>query len=86
MWSVYTMEYHSATKRNEPGSSVELWMDLESVVQSEVSQTDKNKYHILMCICGIQKNGTDEPVTRTGIERQMWRRGVWAQREKGSMR
>ena len=47
------MEYHSATKRNEPGSSVELWMDLESVVQSEVSQTDKNKYHILMCICGI---------------------------------
>ena len=73
-------------KRNEPGSSVELWMDLESVVQSEVSQTDKNKYHILTRLCGINKNGADEPVTRTGIERQMWSRGVWAQREKGSMR
>ena len=53
MWYVYTMEYHSATQRNETGSSVELWMDLESVIQSEVSQTDKNNYHILMCICGI---------------------------------
>ena len=47
------MEYHSATKRNETGSSVELWMDLESVIQSEVSQTDRNKYYILMRICGI---------------------------------
>ena len=53
MWCVYTMEYHSATKRNETGSSVELWLDLESVIQSEVSQTDRNKYHILMRICGI---------------------------------
>ena len=53
MWYVYTMEYYSATKRNETGSSVELWMDLESVIQSEVSQTDRNKYYILMRICGI---------------------------------
>ena len=53
MWYVYTMEYHSTTKRSETGSSVELWLDLESVIQSEVSQTDRNKYHILMHICGI---------------------------------
>ena len=53
MWCVYTMEYHSATTRTETGSSVELWLDLESVIQSEVSQTDRNKYHILMRICGI---------------------------------
>ena len=49
-WYIYTMEYYSAIKRNEIGSFVETWMDLETVIQSEVSQ--KNKYHILMHICG----------------------------------
>ena len=47
------MEYYSATKRNEIGSFVETWMDLESVTKSEVSQKEKNEYHILMHICGI---------------------------------
>ena len=42
-----------AIKRNEIGSFVEMWMDLETVIQSEVSQKEKNKYHILMHICGI---------------------------------
>ena len=46
------MEYHSAMKRNEIESFVEMWMDLESVIQSEVSQKEKNKYHILTHICG----------------------------------
>ena len=41
---LYTMEYYSAIKRNEIGSFVEMWMDLENVVQSEVSQKEKNKY------------------------------------------
>ena len=43
----------SAIKRNEIGSFVEMWMDLESVIQSEVSQKEKNKYRILTHICGI---------------------------------
>ena len=38
---IYTMEYYSAIKRNEIGSLVEKWMDLESVIQSEVSQKQK---------------------------------------------
>ena len=42
-----------AIKKNEIGSCVVLWMDCESVIQSEVSQKEKNKYHILMHICGI---------------------------------
>ena len=53
MWYVYTMEYYSAIKKNELGSSVETWMYLETVIQSEVSQEEKNKYCILMHICGI---------------------------------
>ena len=52
MWYIYTREYYSAIKRNEIGSFVEMWMDLETVIQSEVSQKEKNKYHILMHICG----------------------------------
>ena len=47
------MKYDSAIKRNETGSFVETWMDLKSVIQSEVSQ--KNKYHILTYTFGIQK-------------------------------
>ena len=52
MWYIYTMEYYSAVKRNETGSFVEMWMDLETVIQSEVSQKEKNKYRILIHIRG----------------------------------
>ena len=65
MWYIYAMEYYSAIKRNKTESFVESWMDLETVIQSEVSQKENNKYCISMHICGIQKNGTDEPVCRT---------------------
>ena len=56
---------------------VETWMDLETVIQSEVSQKQRNKYRILMHICGTQKNGTDEPVCRAEIETKMQRTNVW---------
>ena len=52
MWYIYTMEHYSAIKRNEIESFVETWMDLEAVIQSEVSQKEKNKY-ILTHIHGI---------------------------------
>ena len=68
MWYIYTMEYYSAIKRNEIGSFVEMWMDLKSDIQSEVSQKQRNKYHMLMHICGILKNGRDESICRAGIE------------------
>ena len=47
------------------------WIDLESVIQSEVSQKEKNKYHMLMHIYGIFKSGADEPSSRAGIKTQM---------------
>ena len=46
------MEYYSAIERNEIGSFVEMWVDLETVIQSEVSQKERNKYRKLMHICG----------------------------------
>ena len=53
MCYIYTMEYYSAIKRNEIGSFVETCVDLETVIQSEVSQKEKNKYRVLMHICGM---------------------------------
>ena len=50
------MEYYSAIKRNEIGSFVETWMDLENVIQSELCQKEKNKYCMLTDIYGILKN------------------------------
>ena len=52
MWYIYTMEYYSAIKTNEIGSFVEMWMDLETAIQSELSQKEKKIYHILMHISG----------------------------------
>ena len=52
MWCVYTVEYYSTIKRNETGSFVEMWTDLELFVQSEASQKEKNKYGVLTHICG----------------------------------
>ena len=53
MWHIYTMDYSSAIKRNEIELFVVRWMDLESVIQSEVSQKEKNKYCMLTYIYGI---------------------------------
>ena len=50
IWHIYTMEYYSAIKRNEIELFVVRWMGLESVIQSEVSQKEKNKC-ILTHIC-----------------------------------
>ena len=41
---MYTMKYYSSIKRNKTGSSVVVWVELESVIQSKVSQKEKKKY------------------------------------------
>ena len=53
MWHIYTMEYSSAIKRNKIELSVVRWMDLASVIQSEVSQKEKNKYRMLTHVYGV---------------------------------
>ena len=53
MWHIYTMEYYSAIKRNEIELFVVRLMDLESVIQSEVRQQEKNDYRMLTHIYGI---------------------------------
>ena len=53
MWYIYTMEYYSAIKRNNIELFAMRWMDLETVIKSEVSQKEKNKYSMLTHIYGI---------------------------------
>ena len=53
MWHIYRMEYYSAIKRNEIELFVVRWMDLETVIESEVSQKDNNKYCMPTHIYGI---------------------------------
>ena len=46
MWYIYTMDYYSAIKGNTFESVLKRWMKLEPIIQSEVSQKEKDKYRI----------------------------------------
>ena len=60
-----------AIKRNRIGSFVETWMDLETVIQSEVSQKEEHKYCILINIWNLKKIGIDDLINKAEIETQM---------------
>ena len=47
MWYIYTMEYYSAKEKNKIMSFAATWMDLETLILSEASQKDKDKYHMI---------------------------------------
>ena len=53
LWYIYTMEYYSAIKRNTFESVLMRWMNLEPIIQSKMSQKEKDKYHILTHIYKI---------------------------------
>ena len=50
---MYTIEYYSAIKKNEIMPFAATWMDLEIIMLSELSQTEKDEYHMISLICGI---------------------------------
>jgi len=50
---IYTMEYYSAIKKNTIMPCVATWMELETLILREMSQKDKDKYHMLSLITGI---------------------------------
>ena len=53
MWYIYPMEYYSAIKKNKIMPLAATWMQLEIIILSEVSQKEKDKYHMISLICGI---------------------------------
>ena len=66
MWCIYIMEYYSTIKK-EQNWDAEIWVDLETVIQSEVSQKEESEYRVLT---HMWENGTDEPICRAGIQMQ----------------
>ena len=71
LWYIYTIEYYSAIKKNAFESVLMRWMKLEPIIQSEVNQRKKHQCSILMYICGISKDGNDDPICKTAKETQM---------------
>ena len=55
IWYIYTMEYYSAIKKNEFKSVLVRWMNLEPVIQNEVSQKEKQILCIEACIWSQEK-------------------------------
>ena len=81
MWYIHTMEYYSALKKNEIMPFAATWMDLEIIILSEVSQTEKDKYHMISFIAGIYKNDTNELIYK--IDSQTWKINLSLPKGKG---
>ena len=77
LWYIYTMEYYSAIKRNACESILMRWMNLEPIIQSEVSQKEKDKYCILTHLYRSQKNVTEEFTYRATMEKETQRIDSW---------
>ena len=69
LWYIYKMEYYTVIKRNALESVQMRWMKLEPIIQSEVSQKEKDKYCILTHAYRIKKNGTEEFTYRAVMEK-----------------
>ena len=50
---IYTTEYYSAIRKNEIMPFATIWMELEGIMLSEISQPEKDKYHVFSFMCGI---------------------------------
>ena len=55
MWDIFTMEYYSAIKSNEIGSFVEMWMDLENVIQSDRKEKEEQILYITAYMWNLEK-------------------------------
>ena len=77
-WYIYTIEYYSAIKRNVNSESVLMrWMNLEPIIQSEVSQKEKDRYHILTHIYINQKKGAEEFIYKAAIGKKTQKIDLW---------
>ena len=52
MWYIYTMEYYSAIKKNEFMIFLGKWMDLEGIILSDLTQSQKNSHDMYSLISG----------------------------------
>ena len=55
MWSMYTMEYYSGIRNDKYPSFASTWMEMEGIMLSEISQSEKDKHYTVSIIQGIYK-------------------------------
>ena len=79
------MEYYSAIRRNAFELLLMRWMNPEPIMQWEVSQKGKDKYHILTHIHGICKNGTDELFCKAEQSHRCRKKTVATKGRRGGM-
>ena len=53
LWDIYTVEYYLAIKKKKALPFATVWMDLKNIMLSKISQSEKDKYHMISLICGI---------------------------------
>ena len=53
LWDIYTVEYYLVIKRKKILSFETVWADLENIMLSEISQAEKDKYHMISLVCEI---------------------------------
>ena len=70
------LQYYTSNISVKNGCGM-MWMKLEPIIQSEVSQKEKHQYSILTHIYGIQKDGNYNPVCERAKETQMYRTDFW---------
>ena len=70
-------ECYSDIKKNKTTPSAATWMQLEIIILSEVSQKEKDKYHMTSLICGNLKYDTNEPINETAMDSQTQRTDWW---------
>ena len=52
IWFIYTMEYYASIRKNEYPTFISIWMRLEEIMLSEISQAERVKYHMVSLTCG----------------------------------
>ena len=80
------MEYYSAIKKNEIMPLAATWMDLEIIILSEVSQTEKDDYYMIIISMWNLKNNTNELIYKTETDSQTQKTNLRLPKRKGGER
>ena len=81
-WYIYTIEYYSATKKNKIPAFLATWMDLETIMLSEVSHTMRHQHQMLSLTYAIWKKGHNELLCKTDTDSQTLK-NLWFPKETG---
>ena len=82
-WYIYTIEYYSAMKRKKVMAFAATLMEQEMTILSEVSQTVKDKHHVVSLLCGILKKDTNELICKRETDSQTLKTNLWSPKGTG---